>query len=329
MSATRPVKSTDYFKSMPDYQEAQQFQEKYAHIGSLNLPPLKEMRDKVITKGVNADCFGDFFCPERTGDWSYEKNQAFMAGAIDANRAFILVTDIIEGYQGIKAPRSGTVKELLWLKDNGYTFEPHPNNIAWTIAKPPEKPLTSRIIDNYGYYDKVQSYALANEIINKLHEIKEEVLQKRKEIQNKLNPSDSDKELKKDSEKIKDNTEAKTAVSMSASLSASSSVSSSTSSSTSLPPRPDPKNTNKYIPPGRREDKQTSLNSVSTATTKKSPASASTSMSWRAPENTSLGPASTTNLTKAISNIPSVSAPTVSMRQTPFTPHRTKPKNHQ
>lgn len=63
---------------------------------------------------------GTVLCPERDDRlWSYEMNMAFMLGGIEAGRCFQLITPRTE-YESSFI--TGTIDELLWLEDNGYSF---------------------------------------------------------------------------------------------------------------------------------------------------------------------------------------------------------------
>ncbi|MCS5711530.1 hypothetical protein [Candidatus Berkiella aquae] len=92
--------------------------------------------------------------PERRGDtWSYEKNKAFMLGAIEAGKTFILVTP-----KGIydKSYITQTVDELLWLKDNGYTFTERDDGSM--ICKPPaqtQDPIMRNYLNGKGIYSEL------------------------------------------------------------------------------------------------------------------------------------------------------------------------------
>jgi hypothetical protein len=81
-----------------------------------------------------------------TEQWSYEKNMAFWAGVIDKNRPLILLTDIAFFGNDI----GGTHSEILWLKNNGYTFKPNFDNPNLTDAVPPIYPNTQKTICDYG-----------------------------------------------------------------------------------------------------------------------------------------------------------------------------------
>jgi tetratricopeptide (TPR) repeat protein len=144
-------KPTRDFRTTIDYQEAQTATVA-CYFGSLKFDPLKDYRKDVISKGRNSPYFGRVFCPEARkntpepypGQWTYEKNQAFWAGLIDSNRPLILLTDITF-YKFIR----GTVDELMWLQDNGYTFLPDTRNPTNTWAIPPETPNPNPAIGDY------------------------------------------------------------------------------------------------------------------------------------------------------------------------------------
>ena len=93
--------------------------------------------------------YGCVLCPEMYDgeEWTYEHNKAFIAGAIEARRSFIIVSDL----DTASAPlRNGyTADELFWLKDNGYTFKPNPSNSLQTLAEPPMDRTCPTFICNY------------------------------------------------------------------------------------------------------------------------------------------------------------------------------------
>jgi len=106
---------------------------------------------------------GRILHPEARGeDWTLEKNMAFMAGAIEANNTFLIVTPLpeiaerakrgLEGNCFIKGKLGYTTAEILWLQDNGYTFEDkHQDNPKLTWATPPKIKTESAIIRMYGH----------------------------------------------------------------------------------------------------------------------------------------------------------------------------------
>lgn len=104
MSSTRPTVTTPE----AHYLEAQRYSNESAYIGSISDPksPITKMIADIEKHPDKKDSsyFGAFFYPDQDigGKWTYEKNKAFMAGAIDAGRTFILVTDIVESYNGGK-----------------------------------------------------------------------------------------------------------------------------------------------------------------------------------------------------------------------------------
>jgi len=153
-------KRTKEFRSMPDYQEAvigkqkgcvlfghrrdlsqyysdiDQHQEQSIYLGRILYP--ESQRRKQINGGI----------------WEYDKNKAFWAGAIDCGQTFVLVSDIAH-YRA----SGGTVDEMFWLQDNGYSFEPNSQNPHQTMALPPQIPLANPQIKNYnnGYGDESES----------------------------------------------------------------------------------------------------------------------------------------------------------------------------
>lgn len=53
-------------------------------------------------------------------EWSYEKNMAFWAGVVEKGRPLVLCSP----YHHYSEASNTTIHEMLWLYDNGYTFEP-------------------------------------------------------------------------------------------------------------------------------------------------------------------------------------------------------------
>jgi hypothetical protein len=119
-------------------------------------------------------------------DWSFEWNMAFWLGGIEANKTFILCTDITEVLSRARKYRTfhppsigGTVAELLWLFDNGYTFSPCLHNIALTIATPPEQRVTPLFLRTE--YNKFNQ-EFAEDNIHRLADLSNYVVQCRNSI---------------------------------------------------------------------------------------------------------------------------------------------------
>lgn len=144
-----PPKLTREFSEMSDYKAAHDAAG-YVYIGRVD-DLVKEVADVSLKKG-NSEYYGCVFCPdlhcglpskeERTKAderEAYEYNKAFFAGAIDARRSFVFVSELTEETGEIRpAIMAGyTGDELSWLKDNGYTFSPFPRNSSQTLATPP------------------------------------------------------------------------------------------------------------------------------------------------------------------------------------------------
>jgi hypothetical protein len=120
-------------------------------------------------------------------EWTYEKNQAFWAGAIEKKRRFLLTTDII--HYGRKL--TGTVDEILWLQDNGYMFEPYKKDITQTLISPPAN-LNNLIIRDYGNgYGKEGN---AKDMMTRLGDIKKSILQQRESFAAKSEEKTGDEE---------------------------------------------------------------------------------------------------------------------------------------
>lgn len=132
----------------------------------------------------NSRYYGRVFYPERRDDgdgkeiWTYKKNRAFWAGAIDAKKEFVLVTPIEHYQDGFI---SGTVSEILWLHDNGYSFGPVKNNPFKTGIIPPERAKTNSFVKNY---EKIIQLGPNNEEIlaNRLKAIIERVIEARNQM---------------------------------------------------------------------------------------------------------------------------------------------------
>lgn len=128
--------------------------------------------------------------PERRGDdWNCERNAAFWAGGIEAGAEFKIVSrlnsivtraqDGFYDYPHTDGWYGGAARELLWLEDNGYTFEPSKVDPKITWAVPPQKPVTNASIRiNYGNRTDKD----AKEQLDRLEKIARNVARKRFEI---------------------------------------------------------------------------------------------------------------------------------------------------
>lgn len=321
MTATREIlkgKSTNEFKDMFDYQEAVNNKALGPiYIGSLQ-GVIGQMRKDIDAKEDKSEHFGKMFCPERPNrpveeqNWSYEKNMAFMAGAIDAGRSAILTTKI-ENYCKSDKEIGITPHEILWLADNGYTFSPNPGNPEETIAKLTEKPQ----FKIKPYQDQKNRTIDAGEIRQRIRAIRDDVLEQRRVLSQQQTRSDTLNWRRQDDAELA--TSSTTSSAPKNVLSTSSNVNQSvvSTSSTNNPAVTtvpgEVKSTGKYIPPGRRGNTQANSALLQSTPTSNLPTTTRTA-----------------TLTNVASNIPSVTAPTVSMRQVPLQPNVAyKPHRHQ
>jgi len=138
-------RSTSEFKGLPDYQEAFQNADKeYVFIGHPD--DLEEYKQDIYYNQEASQYFGCALLPERRQEeWNYEKNKAFFAGAIDAKRSMLLISNIEHFKVG-----GTTVDELFWLQDNGYEFRLLQENPLQTLAIPTNVSDNPQIRD----YDK-------------------------------------------------------------------------------------------------------------------------------------------------------------------------------
>jgi hypothetical protein len=143
MSASSNTNTTSPFRDNPHYQAAINNK---SH-GPVFIGSLKEKKSAFLFNLYNEIKRGEkpptqVFFPLRQDtdggwkdEWRYEDNMAFMAGVIDALRPVILTTPIKKygqiGQLGV------TNAELLWLKNNGYTFRLDPDNDERMYADPP------------------------------------------------------------------------------------------------------------------------------------------------------------------------------------------------
>lgn len=165
--------NTNIFQAMTDYQEAQQghgpvYFGRRQHVNAPTRP------------------LGSALYPERRGEqWDYEKNKAFFAGAINAQRSFILVSDI-ETETG--ALQNGyTCDEIRWLQDVGYTFTPDPNNIRQTVAQPPAVFHQQPSIRDYNKHYGTETDPLQVKI-QRFQMVKNDILQQRQTLQQQVHP---------------------------------------------------------------------------------------------------------------------------------------------
>ncbi len=108
------------------------------------------------------DNIGRILHPERKNkQWTVEKNMAFVLGGIESGKKFKFLTPLANianrakrGLTGeciIKEKLGYAAAELLWLQDNGYTFEPDANNPKHTWAMPPTVRVEKGMINPYGH----------------------------------------------------------------------------------------------------------------------------------------------------------------------------------
>lgn len=140
----------DELRKHEDYQEGLlQTEEQVIFMGTLDNKRARKKHlnnDQVVaTKQRNPDYKGTVLYPEGRGDtWSYQKNQAFMLGVIEAGKSCHLITPVSE-YD--KEANTVTVDELLWLKDNQYQFT-HLEDGTMMCTPPAQRP-SSVVIRNY------------------------------------------------------------------------------------------------------------------------------------------------------------------------------------
>lgn len=171
------------FKTQEDYRNMYDF-----HLGSSkpdfpvyfgSAKNVENIRKQIMDKLVNLDqqsyeeCTEKYqiLCSEAKGrkaidrkyndpapcEWTIEKNEAFWAGAMRMNRTFVLTNSIENYFDNIneviskksKTSAKGTVNELIWLMDNGYSFrQDEENNL---IAKRSASSFSDIKIDNKIY----------------------------------------------------------------------------------------------------------------------------------------------------------------------------------
>jgi len=136
-----------------NYSEREDNSERFRKPSELEKSTLsvKMCQEDIDHYGKKSKYFGRVFYPEiknpvtgQRGKYTPQKNRAYWAGAINAGRTFVLRTSIWR-YSRL----SGTVIEILWLKDNGYTFSFDPNNPTMMICTPPQNKNHDAIIRSY------------------------------------------------------------------------------------------------------------------------------------------------------------------------------------
>lgn len=123
----------------------------YVYLGTYNKnKKYKYREDQTLDKKINdPDFLGKILHPEgRKENWTYGKNQAFIAGAIDARKTFVLVTPIRHYLNNTFPTR--TKHEILWICENGYSMIKNRNNIMFRPTKYREKNST---IQDYSKID--------------------------------------------------------------------------------------------------------------------------------------------------------------------------------
>ena len=147
---------TVYFINESDYLEGASNPSKAVLLGNLNTT-LKKYYQDIDQYGEKSKYVGRILYPERPGrklpngempKWTYEKNMAFIAGIIDTNRPVILMTDI-EFYNNNKPKMTGTITEILWLVDNGYTLKANTSDSSQMALVPPAQPQKDRKLIDY------------------------------------------------------------------------------------------------------------------------------------------------------------------------------------
>lgn len=170
---------TSEFREMRDYQEAVAGKQKGVALFG-HRRDLAQYYDDIERNQDRSNFFGRVLYPENSirkqingGMWEYDKNKAFWAGAIDSGQTFVLVSDIAH-YK----TSGGTVDEIFWLQDNGYRFEPNPQNPIQTIALPSQTPVFDRHIRNYnnGCGDESESMQIR---VQRLISIRDNLIQQR------------------------------------------------------------------------------------------------------------------------------------------------------
>ena len=104
-------------------------------------------------------------------------------GIIDTRRPLILVTDINRYGNRV----TGTIDEILWLTDNGYTFRPNPHDISQTLAIPPRQTVQQPQITNY-FNGGHGSESNERVMLRRFRAIKATVLAQRRQIRAQQQP---------------------------------------------------------------------------------------------------------------------------------------------
>ncbi|MCS5711521.1 hypothetical protein [Candidatus Berkiella aquae] len=156
--STEDLAELDKLRQFEDYKEgAHVTDDSIAYLGSTsNKRKTKtHLRDEQVIQYYRErpEFYGKVLNPEgRNDNWTYEKNQAFMLGAIEAKKTFILITPRSEYDHSYVTT---TIDELLWLKDNGYTFSKGKEDTL--ICTPSSAEATNPIIRNY--YNGTSKYS--------------------------------------------------------------------------------------------------------------------------------------------------------------------------
>lgn len=162
----------EYLRQLTDYHEGRMATESnIIYLGSIhksNRKTKQHLREEQTLEYYKArfeQYKGCVLYPEyRRETWNYQINQAFMLGGIEAGKTFILITPKSEYARDYI---TGTIDELLWLKDNGYEFTDGMNDTL--ICTPPRTPISEPIIKNYfggntQYYTKDEMNRAKQEI---------------------------------------------------------------------------------------------------------------------------------------------------------------------
>jgi len=106
--------------------------------------------------------YGCMFCPDphfnlhpelkHDPKARYAYNRALVAGAIEASRSFILVSNVATEREALL--NGYTADELFWLQDNGYIFKPDPSNPLQTLVEPTTTPREHEL----RYYHEPRDY---------------------------------------------------------------------------------------------------------------------------------------------------------------------------
>lgn len=156
---------TDHYKEVVDYKEATSTGD-FVYFGSRY--DLNKFYSDIDLNLESSKYLGCVLYPERKSRedniWTYEKNMAFWAGIIDRKRSLKLFTPI-QNYPNKQNEVSGTISEILWLTDNGYTLKPCTSNRRITLFYPPSvQPIEKTIVD-YSIINK-------DEVLQRFNKIK-------------------------------------------------------------------------------------------------------------------------------------------------------------